>query len=47
VNYVVPALLLVTLGAFLRWRRRQTPSIASAPSGDVPLGPVSHGEVGR
>ena len=47
VNYVVPALLLVTLGAFLRWRRRQTPSIAFAPGGDVPLGPVSHGEVGR
>jgi ABC-2 type transport system permease protein len=47
VNYVVPVVLLVALGSFLRWRRHQTPSIASVPGGDVPLGPVSHGEVGR
>jgi len=46
-NYVVPALLLAALGAFLHWKRRQTPPLSSTPTDDLRVGPVSRGEVGR
>jgi hypothetical protein len=38
VNYVVPVVLLVVLGTFLHWRRRQTQPLVA---------PVAHREVGR
>jgi ABC-2 type transport system permease protein len=44
VNYVVPVVLLAALGAFLHWRRRQTPPLTSTPGG-TPVGSVSHREV--
>jgi hypothetical protein len=42
VNYVVPALVLVTLGTALHWRRRQTAPLSGVR--DVAERRASHGE---
>ena len=43
VNYVVPALILIFLGAALHWKRKQTISLA-APDPGISQRSASHGE---
>lgn len=45
VNYVVPAVLLAALGAYLHWRRRHTPPLASSPHGGLRVGSAPGQEV--